>query len=93
MKSVMFAVLMLFAFDAIAENLVVNDASGNQVTLMSEACTASSWLKDWKLASFLYKGKAYEACWRLQGTTVVILDSGGEVTPLPSGAFRTEVKN
>ena len=93
MKAALFSVLMLVSAAAFADNLTARDQAGNYVTLMSDACVVGPWLKEWKTAVFLYKGKQYEACWKLQGTTVVILDSAGEVTPLPAGAFKVEVKS
>jgi len=86
---VLFMVLMLFAM-SVKAGMVARDNEGNVITLMTEACKVSPWLKDWKTASFLYNGKVYPACWKLQGRLVIILDSGGDVTPVSMGAFSQE---
>ena len=86
---VLFAVLFMFAV-SVKAGMVARDEGGNVITLMTEQCTAGPWMKDWKTASFLYRGQLFKACWRIQGTTVILLDSGGDVTPVPMGAFSQE---
>lgn len=82
-------VLMLFAVSSNAA-MVAKDREGNSVTLQETACVSDMWLKEWKAATMFYQGKQYAACWRLQGNTVVVIDSAGDVTPLPMTAFRPE---
>ena len=82
-------VLMLFAISSNAE-MVARDDAGNTVTLQETECVSGPWLKDWKAATMFYEGKHYAACWRVQGTKVVIIDSAGDVTPIPMQAFRPE---
>ena len=86
---VLLAVLMLFAMSSNAA-MVAKDGSGNSVTLQETACVSDPWLKEWKSATMFYRGKHYAACWRIQGDMVVIIDSAGDVTPLPMGAFKQE---
>lgn len=93
MKLIVLAViLVLFAVSAHAQNMVSRDGDGNVVTLMTAKCTISPWTTEWLTASFLYHGRVFAACWRLQGKTVVIFDSGGDITPLPMSIFKPEVK-
>lgn len=86
---VLAVVMMLFAVQANAA-MVAKDAAGNSVTLQETACVSDPWLKDWKAAVMFFDGKQYAACWRIQGQTVVIIDSAGDVTPIPMTAFRQE---
>lgn len=85
-------IALLFPITAIAQNLVARDSVGNAVTLTDKQCTATPWLKDWKVAIFLYEGKVLSACWRLIGDNVVVLDAAGDVTGVPAYAFTRESK-
>lgn len=62
-----------------------------KLTLTAEPCKAHEWLKEWEVARWMWKGKPYEACWRVQsdGTQqlVVVVDSNGEVTTFHPGQF------
>jgi len=88
---VLAAVLMLFAMSNPAKaDMVMRDQNGNYVRLHTEPCAISPWTKEWKTATFFYEKKQYAACWRLQGETVVVLDSEGDITPLPVRSFRPE---
>ena len=85
------ALLFVFlTFNVWADDLVVRDAAGNVVSLHEAPCTSFAWLKEWKTATFKYEGKSYKACWRLVGSSVVVLDSIGDVTPIPAAAFTKE---
>jgi len=86
---VLFFVLMLFSLSSYSA-MTARDAEGNAVTLQEAPCTAAPWLKDWKKATMLHQGKLYSACWKLHGNMVVVLDSDGDVTPVPMTAFRQE---
>ena len=81
--------LAFFAFNVSADDLVVRDAAGNVVKLHETDCK-QPWMKKWKQATFEYEKKRYDACWRLVGSTVVVMDSAGDVTPLPAQAFSKE---
>ena len=82
---------MLFSLSSYSA-MVAKDGSGNSVTLQEEKCVSAPWLKDWQTATMIYRGKTYAACWRVQGQLVIILDSGGDITPIPMNAFAPEVK-
>lgn len=86
---VLAAVLVLFAMSAKAD-MVVRDGTGNILTLHNEQCVAAPWLKGWKTATFVYDGKTFAACWREQQGTIVVLDSAGDVTPVPAHLFKRE---
>ena len=62
-----------------------------KLTLTAEPCTAHAWLKGWQLARWSWRGKDYEACWRMQSDgrqkLVVVLDSAGEVTTFYPAQF------
>jgi len=68
-----------------AEALPTYSATGpeGKVTLTAEPCQQHPWLAGWQVARWMWKGKAYEACWRMQKANgehlIVILDSTGEV--------------
>lgn len=84
--AVLAAVLVLFSMSAKAD-MIMKDRQGNSITLHEEACTVLPWLEKWKTATFIYQGKVHAACWRFQAGTVVVLDSAGDVTPVPPQAF------
>ena len=67
-----------------------------RVTLTAEPCTKHEWLKGWQLARWSWKGKAYEACWRMQksdgGQLVVVLDAAGEVTTFYPAQFTVDTQ-
>lgn len=90
---IMFIVLMAVFSPANAKNLVAKDASGNTVTLTDKKCSIPSpWFKDWLSGTLTYKGKLFQVCWRISGTTVVVLDSEGDVTPVPMRFFHSAVE-
>ena len=90
---VLAAVLMLFAMSNPAKaDMVAKDRAGNSVTLHEAPCVSAPWLKDWKTATFIYGGKTYAACWRIQNDMVIVLDAAGDVSPLPMTAFKPETK-
>jgi hypothetical protein len=81
----------MFVFCVQAQTFVARDEAGNSISLINKECKASQWMaKEWKAAVFIYEGKTYQACWRFLGNEVVILDSGGDVTIVPAGAFNKE---
>ena len=84
------ALLFVFlAFNVSAADLVLRDQAGNVVKLHETDCK-QPWMKKWKQATFEYEKKIFQACWRLVGSTVVVMDSAGDVTPLPAQAFMRE---
>jgi hypothetical protein len=63
-----------------------------RLTLTSEPCLVHPWLNGWQVARWMWKGKPYEACWRLQNDggdkkLVVVLDSNGEVVTVDPRQF------
>lgn len=58
-----------------------------RITLYESAC-GKDWLNGWRQAAMTYKGKSYDACWMSNGGMVFILDSAGDLTPLPVTAFK-----
>jgi hypothetical protein len=83
-------VLMLFSLSSHAANMVAVDPNGNRITLSETKCVISPWTTEWRNATFVYQGKTYAACWRIQGNLVIILDSGGDITPVPITNFGPE---
>ncbi len=57
---------------------------------MQEQCMASPWLKQWKTASIVFEGKVFAACWAVLGPDVVVLDSAGDIYPVPAAMFKVE---
>lgn len=73
-----------------AETFTMKDAHGNSVTLLDEPCyEAPPWL-GWRKARMVYRAQTYEACWRVFGNTVLILDSAGDSSPVPVSAFKKD---
>lgn len=86
---VLAVVLMLFAMSAHA-GMVARDSAGNVLSLHDEVCVAAPWLKAWKTATLQYEGKVYAACWRVQDGLIMVLDSAGDITPVPPEMFKKE---
>lgn len=93
MKTVRFVLAAILALLPVWSwaDMMLKDGSGNSIVLHEGKCTVLSWLKDWRQATMQYRGTMFEACWRIQGDMVVVLDSGGDVTPVPMQAFRPVV--
>lgn len=88
------AALVAWSSGWAADTMSASDQNG-KITLSLEPCAASPWLAEWKTASWLYKGKVYAACWRVQKTTsgadtVIVLDSDGMVTPIDPRQFKRD---
>ena len=49
-------------------------------------------MTDWKVAKWLYKGKTYDACWKLMGDMVMTIDSAGELGQVPKFVFKKDVQ-
>lgn len=77
-------VLSTFAAFAATYQLKTSDAT---VTLHDSQC-GQPWLDGWKRASMTYRGKDFEACWMHQEGVIFLLDSAGDLTPLPVNAFK-----
>ena len=89
-----FAVIVCWPSMLLAESYSATGPDG-KITLTKEPCKAHEWLKGWQVARWMWKGKAYAACWRMQGHAqerlVVVLDSSGEVaTFYPSQFIKDE---
>lgn len=93
MKHAAMVAMMLFAVSVNAGDLFVKDRAGSKITLKETACSIAGWFSKWKNAIVLYQGKTYQACWRLQADSVVVIDSAGDVTPVPAGAFQRETES
>jgi len=88
---ILFVIVM--AHSANASTLTAKDASGNSVTISDEACTINSpWFKKWRRGTMTYNGKMLDICWRLAGTTVAVIDSEGDITPIPMRFFHNAVE-
>lgn len=74
-----------FAYGASYE---LRDRAGNVVVLLDAPCEQGGWLAGWRRATLHYDGKDYAACWVAMGEMVMVLDSSGDVTPVPRAAFR-----
>lgn len=79
-------VLVLATCSVLAQTyqLQARDAT---VILHSTECD-KDWLKGWKKASMTYRGKDYDACWMHHEGIVFLLDSSGDLTPIPVNAFK-----
>lgn len=86
------AALFVLASNAYAESYSLRAQNGDSVTLLDTPCNQGPWFKDWRAARFVYQGKTYESCWRAlpDGQTVVVLDSGGDVSAIPLQAFKRD---
>ena len=70
--------------------MVVEGQDGDKIILTENACTRFPELTTWKQGTFLYHGQRLAMCWKLQEGTVLVLDSQGDVTPVPQDAFHAE---
>lgn len=64
----------------------------NKVYLYPAPCPLGGWFAEWRKAQWLYQGKFYESCWRLQrteqGVFVHTVDANGDVGSLPASIFK-----
>jgi len=71
------------------EVFALEDRAGNSITLFPGKCpSVHLWFALWKRAVLVWQKNTYQACWRLQDDTVVILDSAGDVSTAPARSFR-----
>jgi hypothetical protein len=84
------SILILVPMPANADYSVSN--GNNRLTLTDKPCQLGGWFTGWKIARMIYEGKPYEACWRIQGETVVVVDSNGDMSNVPARAFKKDVE-
>lgn len=90
------AALLLIPALALAEDPTYSAINPDgTLTLTSEPCVQHPWLNGWQVARWMWKGKPYEACWRLQNDgegkrLVVVLDSNGDVVTVDPRQFRKD---
>lgn len=83
------ALVLLIPGQANAETYSVTEG-GDKLTLTMTPCE-HPWLKDWKVAKWVYQGKVYDACWKLMGDMVMTIDSAGELGQVPKFVFKKDV--
>jgi len=71
------------------------DPNGKLTIMLVTPCPIGPWFKDWKAATWMYRGQLYEACWRVQPTIdgrpqIVVIDSSGVMSSQSPGAFRKD---
>jgi hypothetical protein len=84
------ALLFVFAREAYGATYSLRAGNGDSITLTEAPCTQGPWFKDWRAARFVYQGKSYESCWRTVQDTVLVFDSGGDVSAIPMQAFKLD---
>lgn len=84
------AILFLFPMPAKADYSVGN--GDNKLTLTDKPCQLGGWFTGWLIAKMTYQGKKYDACWKLQGSTVVVVDSNGDMSNVPAQHFKKDVE-
>lgn len=73
----------------------VEDQNG-KLTITKAPCTkAGPWFAKWRAATWVYKGKFYDACWSGVrtpdgGQMVVVIDSDGQVSNMHPSRFSPE---
>lgn len=78
------------------EPLPTYSATGpeGKVTLTADPCKQHLWLAGWQVAHWIWRGKSYDACWRMQRNggeqLVVILDSSGDVATFYPSQFKPD---
>ena len=72
---------------AFAASYYLEDRAGNRITLHDTDCPVS-FLKGWKQAAMRWKGQELTACWVASDGLVYVVDSLGDLTPIPVQAFR-----
>ena len=91
---VLFVMLMAQCSAARASSLTAQDQAGNSVTLTDQSCQIKSpWFANWHSGTMTYQGKLLEICWTMRGTNVVVIDSDGEITPIPLRVFHNAVES
>lgn len=81
------AIVLLFAAFQVLAQTYQFQARDATVTLHNAPCE-HPWLKGWRKASMTYQGKDYEACWMHNDGVVYLIDSSGDLTPVPAQAFK-----
>lgn len=65
---------------------------GDYLRLTDEPCpVASGWLK-LKKAEMRWKGKEYAACWLAAGQDILIIDEAGDISSVPTRAFKRDTQ-
>lgn len=79
---------VFWASPAHATTYSAQDSRGNKVTLSDEKCASGlAWLEQWRKADMFYEGKEYQACWRVVGDYVFVIDSAGDISPIRKEVF------
>jgi hypothetical protein len=84
----------LWSFYALADTFSAQGSNG-KLTLKKKPCSLGPWFKVWLEADWLYKGKPYKACWRVQRTqagqdVVIVIDSSGVVSDFDAREFKQD---
>ena len=81
------AIALLFAaFQVLAQTYQFK--TQDATVILHDAQCSQPWLGDWKKASMVYRGKDFEACWMHMEGVIFLLDSAGDLTPIPVNAFK-----
>jgi hypothetical protein len=78
-----------------AQSFSSTDEDG-KLTITKEPCTAAGpWFAKWRAATWVYRGKHYDACWSVVrttagGQTIVVIDSDGQVSNINPARFAPE---
>ena len=66
--------------------------TGDTLTISDQKCSITSpWFKEWFDGTMIYKGKVLKVCWKIVGEAVVVIDSEGSLTVVPTQAFTKDV--
>lgn len=92
LRAAVLAGLLIVCFPAHG-GYFARDRDGNIVRVNDKPCEIGGWLKQFRSAEILYKGKSFKACWTLVGKTVLLIDEEGDVSGVPIGEFQKELES
>ena len=89
---VLVLIVILANHQADAASYTATSDRGNTITISDQKCSIDSpWFKNWFDGTMIYNGKMFKVCWRLIPGKVLAIDSDGDVTAVPTQAFRKDV--
>lgn len=73
----------------------VAEMGENKLFIFAEPCALGGWFTTWRKARWLFQGKSFESCWKLQRNAdgdlyVHTVDTSGDAGMVPLGAFRKQ---
>jgi hypothetical protein len=67
----------------------MTDRNG-KLTITMKPCPLGEWFKDWRAASWIFRGQQFEGCWTWQQRTIIVIDSAGAVSTHSPETFQKD---